>query len=405
MPFFGEFLGKLSQDNFAKQIMRGLRETGQTDELRYEPAEFRIIQLRDGKEVGVVNLGNMFQAHLALERRRRAEHLQHCVRVAMRINRELPTDFDEARPNLRPKLWSRTIMEHLRLKNLYSDAPQGALDLPCQPIGEHLLACLGYDWPDSVQSINQEDLEKWGTSVYEALETAKENLEEAPATAAKIGDRLFTFVTGDSYDAVRLILVNRIKEFDLSGSPVVMIPNRDSILITGSEDAAGLAMMAELAARGLEQPYTLSGIPLILDDGEWVDWMPPADHPSYERFREIELNFIGSEYAEQKELLDAAHERGGIDIFVASFSAATRPDGSKVSFCSWGDGVDALIPVTQRVAFMQKGRENVAAFGDWARVREVAGELMELTDHYPRRYRVREFPEKAMLDAIGLSEI
>ena len=54
---------------------------------------------------------------------------------------------------------------------------------------------------------------------------------------------------------------------------------------------------------------------------------------------------------------------------------------------------------------MQKGRENKAVFGDWTRVMELAAELMELTDHYPRRYRVREFPGKAILDAIGLREL
>ena len=188
----------------------------------------------------------------------------------MRVKPELPADFAEARANLRPKLWSRSITEHLRLKRLYSGPPEGGLDLPCQPIGEHVLACLGYDWPESVQSINQENLEQWGVSVYEALEAAKQNLDESTLSVAKIGDHLFSFVSGDSYDAVRLLLVDRIKEFDLTGIPVAMIANRDSILITGSDDAVGLAMMAELAAKGLEEPYSLSGVPLILDDGEWI---------------------------------------------------------------------------------------------------------------------------------------
>ncbi len=405
MRFIDKLFGKPSQDDFAKQMMRGLREAGQADELRYEPAEFRIVQLRDGEQVGVVNLGNMFQAYLAVERQHRAEHLKHCVRVAMRLNPELPADFAEARPNLRPKLWSRAITENMRLQRLYTEVPEDGLDLPCQPIGEHVLACLAYDWPESVQSINQENLEQWGVTVYEALEAAKENLESSTLTMAKIGDNLYSFVSGDSYDAVRLLLLDRIKEFDLAGSPVAMIPNRDSILITGSDDAVGLAMMAELAAKGLEEPYSLSGVPLILDDGEWMDWMPSAGHPSYSRFRELELNFLGSQYFEQKQLLDAAHERGGIDVFVASFSAATRPEGGPVSFCVWGEGVDALLPVTQKVAFLHKGSENMAVFGDWTRVMEAAGELMELTDHYPRRYRVREFPDRAILDAIGLRDL
>ncbi len=296
-------------------------------------------------------------------------------------------------------------MEHLRLKSLYSDPPPGTLDLPCQPIGEHVLASLAYEGPESVQSIKQENLEQWGVTVYEALEAAKENLDETTLSVAKIGDHLFSFVSEDSYDAVRLLLVDRIKEFDLTGVPVAMIPNRDSILITGSADAVGLARMAELATKALEQPYSLSAVLLILDDGEWADWMPPADHPSYAQFRELEMNFLGFAYAEQEQLLYAALFRGGTDIFVPSFSLATRSDGRKVSFCWWREGVDALLPVTQEVAFMQKGLEKTPAFGDWTRVMEVAGELMELTDHYPRRYRVREFPSSAMLDSIGLSEL
>jgi hypothetical protein len=46
-----------------------------------------------------------------------------------------------------------------------------------------------------------------------------------------------------------------------------------------------------------------------------------------------------------------------------------------------------------------------AALGDWGRVREVAGGLMEPTDHYPARYRVRDFPDAEALEAIGIGEM
>jgi hypothetical protein len=96
-------------------------------------------------------------------------------------------------------------------------------------------------------------------------------------------------------------------------------------------------------------------------------------------------------------LLDAAHQRQGIDIFVASFSAVQKKDGAVVSYCVWGHGVDSLLPVTDKVAFMQHGWERPVALGDWARAMEVVGELMEQTADYPRRYRVREFPGRAAL--------
>jgi hypothetical protein len=31
--------------------------------------------------------------------------------------------------------------------------------------------------------------------------------------------------------------------------------------------------------------------------------------------------------------------------------------------------------------------------------------LMEPTEHYPRRYRVRKFPDEEMIDAIGSKEL
>jgi hypothetical protein len=44
-------------------------------------------------------------------------------------------------------------------------------------------------------------------------------------------------------------------------------------------------------------------------------------------------------------------------------------------------------------------------FADWSRVIETFGDLMELTDDYPRRYRVREFPDEKLIDAIGSREL
>lgn len=326
----------------------------------------------------------------------------HCVRVALSSDRQPPADFGEARPNLRSRLWSRAGLEQLRLRNLYTESDKGGLDLPCQPIGEHLLACLAYDWPESVQSVNQETLQEWGVTTYEALESALENLERSTQSVAQIGDRVYSFVSGDTYDAARIMLVDRIKGFELDGAPVAMVPNRELILITGSEDPAGLKIMADIAADGLRKPYPLSGIPLILQDGEWIDWMPPPGISAHAQFRQFALNFLGGLYAEQKELLDAAHERGGIDVFVASFSPKTRQDGTMDSYCVWGDGVDSLLPVARRIAFVREGPQLVGV-GEWDRVSRIVGGLMEPTEHYPPLYRVREFPDQVSLDAMELA--
>jgi hypothetical protein len=46
-----------------------------------------------------------------------------------------------------------------------------------------------------------------------------------------------------------------------------------------------------------------------------------------------------------------------------------------------------------------------AALSDWAHMMEVVREPMELTEDYPRRYRVREFPDQAALTAIGVGQV
>jgi hypothetical protein len=186
---------------------------------------------------------------------------------------------------------------------------------------------------------------------------------------------------------------------------VAMVPTREQLYITGSDDELGLKMMAELAGQALGGPYTLSGVPLILNDREWEDWIPPEDHPTHCQFHKMATAWLGSLYSEQKQLLDAFHQRQGVDVFVASYSAVEKTDGDVVSYCVWGEGLDALLPVTRKVAFMKYGHEGPVALGEWHRVVEAAGDLMEPTDHYPTRFRVRCLPDDTVLATIGKAEM
>ncbi len=310
-------------------------------------------------------------------------------------HKELPGDFDAASPDLRPRIRARGFFEQQRLLKLLDDPGGAALDAANEPIGEHLLTFLAYDWPDSVQSITAENLTDWGITFYEAMEVARRNLEEATLGYARIGENLYAFTSGDSYDASRLTLIDRIQNLEVAGKPVAMVPSREQLYITGSEDEVGLAMMAEPTSQALQEPYALIGVPLLLDDGAWADWMPPEDHPLHRRFRQMETNWLGPLYADQKQYLDAIHKRQGIEVFVANFSAVRKEDGDIVIYCVRGEGVDSFLPVTQKVAFMQEGRDGPVALADWSRVVEVAGDLMEPTEHYPARYRVRHYPDRA----------
>jgi hypothetical protein len=140
----------------------------------------------------------------------------------------------------------------------------------------------------------------------------------------------------------------------------------------------------------------------VLDGDDWDTWSPPADHPMLNRFVRLEMAQLGGDYEVQNGLLEAIHDRQGIDLFVATYMAVeNQQSGDVFSYSLWSKGVDGLLPKAQRVMFFDPEKEIVAA-ASWERVEEVVGHLMEPTDLYPPRVRVQEFPTEEELGRIGL---
>ncbi|MGH7137777.1 MAG: hypothetical protein ACREHD_18670 [Pirellulales bacterium] len=196
--------------------------------------------------------------------------------------------------------------------------------------------------------VTQENLEKWGISVYEAIEVAKQNLAEMEFAIGAIDQKLFVVVAGDAYDATRMLLLDQIRALPLAGQPVAMPVTRDSLMFAGSDDVEGLGMMADVAEKKEGEPRPLCSIPHMLVGDEWLPWLPPADHPHHERFRLFHVKHYYRDCAEQKKLLDALHEKKGDDVFVASFSAAERDDKVR-SYCVWSKDVVSWLPKTDYI--------------------------------------------------------
>jgi len=106
-------------------------------------------------------------------------------------------------------------------------------------------------------------------------------------------------------------------------------------------------------------------------------------------------------YDTQKELLDAHHERTGVDLFVATFGLLKKSDGTPASYCVWAVDVDTLLPCTDLVAFaFKRDGEPQTLLVRWADACRVAGERMETTGESPERLRVRTFPDAAQLQVL-----
>jgi len=397
--------GPPSRDNFAKLVMIELQRKGKSQSLKYDSEKFMI----ERADEGFVNLANLYHEYCQAPRTQRSKVLDRFVRGCLGTTSfELPEDFDDIHPDLLPVVRSRFYLESVILQ---SRARGGeGVAVPQQPIGDHLSLSLVYDLPQAMRSIIQDDLDKWAITFYEAVEAAKNNLEQignvAFASLQGQANGVYISATGDNYDASRLIMLDLVRKMPVRGDYIAMVPNRDTLVITGAEDAAGLEVMCKVAEDSFQKPRPISTVALRLIGDEWESWLPDGDSPSHTRLHELRLRTIGMEYNDQKELLDQIHQQTGEDLFVASFSAVKQKDSGRItSYSVWSEGVDTLLPETDDVILLRPdlASDNVAivAAGSFQRVRDVACDLMQPIGSYPERYRVSEFPSERQLTEIG----
>lgn len=384
MDFLRRFFGPPTPDRFAALVQEAFAEAGVPERFRYEPEPFRLIS-QDGH---ILNLHNFYDEYCRMNRAQRKEALHRWAMVQWETIGGIPDDVDQALPHLRPKLWMKWSIEQIRLQAQVRG--EAASDQVVLPVGSHLCVGLVYDLPNAMASVSQEQLGKWGLSFYQALDAARTNLSRIPAAFASMGNSLHSAITGDNYDASRLTLLDRLREFEVDGDLIVGTPNRDSLLLTGSRDEAGLKIMFELTAQAMQNPRPMSPVPLRLVGDQWQDWSVPPSLPQYAAWRELQLQFLGGLYADQKEHLNPLLESQGADLFLATFSGLRKEGGEARSYCVWGDGVDALLPRTDLVALARDTQDHLLV--PWDQLEAVVGDLLEPTDYYPARYRVTSFP-------------
>jgi hypothetical protein len=271
-------------------------------------------------------------------------------------------------------------------------------------VTEHLALGLVHDRPDSVAEMPLDQFAAWGVSIDEAFQIAEENLENiSPRPFDRIGAGVFVSPYRDNHDASRIILKDQIRSLRVRGSPVVMVPNRDTLIITGADDPDGLLLMARITEQALDEPRPMTGIPAWLDEDTWRPFVPDEDHPLFVRFGRLRVMSLASDYAAQKELLEALNEKNDEDVFVATFTVVEHTEtGHLKSYSTWAREVPTILPRTDDVMFIDTdtpGEPEVIRVS-WERAEGAFKHLMEALDMYPPRYRVNEFPTRQEIDAL-----
>jgi hypothetical protein len=385
------------QERFSRRYLRALRRAGSGQGWVYDPSEFAL-----RCESHTVYLANVYDEWRKASLWRRGRLLRTYVEALVTAPGDMPDAFEDARAHLMLRIRDLPSLETLR-RQLGEDRT-GVLSY--HRLNDDLAIELVYDLPRAVQSVNRARLEAWGVSLDDAMRIARHNLRmSTTGTFARVtpahGPGVYAAAWGDSYDATRLVLTELVARLDIQGDPVAVVPHRDHLFVTGSDDVAGLGLLARLAEEQLHEQRWLSGRAFVHRNGGWQRWMPPADHEHEHAFGRLMRLTVGASYEEQKALLDAEPDRAAADVFVASVLLIADAGSDAVrTLTTWAQGVTALLPRTDSVAFgplADGGHLEVP----WSRVEAVLGAELEPQGLTPERYLVKRFPTSEELERLA----
>lgn len=380
-----------TEDRFVRWLVHALEADGQGVYV-HDPAQ-RSLTSTEGK---VIFVDNLFADFVHASRWRRPAVIRSVVAAFRDTGGSEPT-LEEALPNLVPRVRDRLFLELLP-----TFAP--GIDVPSIPITEHFALSLAIDSAETVRDVTRADLERWGRTFDELLPVAKHRLAEAsePLRFVEVAPGVLRSAWNDVYDASRIAVPGLFRALGVRGRPVVTLPNRNSLLVAGSDDPEALLALVELTGQILEtEPRPQTGRPLVLAGLEWEAFVTeePRVRAALEQRAAIDR---ARDQSEQKAALEAHFEKTGRDCFVATASLVQRDDGSLFSYCVWVDGVtDALLPRTDLVVFGY-GPEDAKSF-----FRVPLDAVLELLPHrmtaqgsYPERWRTTTFPSSDELEAL-----
>jgi hypothetical protein len=391
------------QLKFAEKMAAELRRAGADGPLEIDEEQFRIVR---GSQI--FNLHNAYAEWQTAPRLRRNAVLRFFAKSLLEPS-EPPDSVDEARPNLLPRIRELEWYEVLKLQ--FADARDGrGPAVVYERLNEELALEIVYDFPTAVMSVAPERLEAWGLSLDEAVRTARANLRErTPGSFEQLEPGVFGSPWQDTYDSSRLVLVELVTRLDVSGDPVALLPHRDHLFLTGSDDERGLGRIAALAAPLLEDHRRVTGRACVWRDGRWQPFVPPEGHPCRPRFVELRLQTDAGNYDEQKAVLEEQAEARGDDVFVASVLLVTdEATGESASLCTWTEGVRSLLPRTDQIAFVSPGateEETQIMRVPWDHAASVMRDAMEPRGIVPERWYVDRFPTTGEREQLRRAEL
>jgi len=199
----------------------------------------------------------------------------------------------------------------------------------------------------------------------------------------RVRQGLYQSTWQDNLDGSRVLLPGVLKGLPLQGDPVVVLPNRDTLLVAGSEDIKALGWLMDAALEFLrEDPQAHNCCPLRLRHFHWELWEAGDGNPLAPILERVRKQRLLDEYARQKTLLDRIHDRAGKPVLVAPFRLEKTSTGAVTSCTYLPQGVEeGWLPEADRVGLL---RNSQCLWLPWAQLNR----QLEPLGFFPERYRI-----------------
>jgi hypothetical protein len=387
---------------FARVIEEEFRAQGHIGRLVFDLENFTLL-FKDGKNGGAC-LATAFAQYQSVQTpEAKQEIVQDIVRRHCRSLQAGPEDFESVRYRIIPIVRERSFFEFLKLQFQIEGRESGSPEY--RPIAENLCVCVAVKSPDGNRYVNENRLAKWGVSFDEACQVAHQNLSGAsqvPFARERTGVYIGPWQDGNVPS--RLLLPEIIRKLNVLGAPVAVAPNRNTLIVTGSEDISGQRVMLGLAQEAFKNARPMAPWPLILRATEWLSYFPESGTPLFADYASLRLQTLEWEYAQQKPLLDRLYEKIGVDTFIASFHCIRNEKTKKQeSYTIWNRGAPTLLPRSDLIFLVDPEKpkgEKIVCKAYWDQAAALLSNLMRAQDMFPERFYVADFPEPALVEKL-----
>ena len=265
------------------------------------------------------------------------------------------------------------------------------------------------DFPDMEINVTPAHIESWGADFDGLLAHARSNLLKRGGMEGFEANRdgFFQSTWEDNLDGSRMLLPGVLKMLPVQGDPVVIMPSRDVLLVTGADEPAALAAALESALNTVHHCNgPLNACPLRLRNFQWEPLRLPSNHPARPLLSRARRRRLLDEYTQQKALLDRLHGRMGRQIHVSPFHLAPAP-GRTTSFTLWSrEAGEGWLPEADRVCLAWAGSSGPEqVWVAWDVLRQRLGRLLEPLALFPQRHRLLGFPEPAELEELATLDL